>query len=502
MTSQPPNGENDNEGQDPFQAMFQQFLGQSGMSEEDLQKMGIPTDPAAMQAMFAQVQSMFAAGPSDGPVNWKAAKDHARRVVSAAGDPSVTDGQRKVIDDAVQLAQLWVADHTAFDSPGTDPAAWSRSEWIESTFETWQEITAPVAESMTKALTESIQGQLPEEMAGMLGGASGMLANAGSMMFAMQLGQVLGGLAGEVVSSTDIGFPLAKDRAAMLPLNVKDFGKDLGVPEQEVVIYLAVREVALARLFHAAPWLRQHVIDLITTFSQEIHIDMDRIEGLAAQIDPSDPTAMQEALGSGMFMPEQTPRQKATLKQLETILALIEGWVDVVTVRATTNLPGAPALSETIRRRRASGGPAEHAFGSFVGLELRPRRMREAAEFWRFVEQRRGLDDRDGLWESAELLPTDEDLDDPAGYESRRGLLTASDEEFDAALEALLGADDPAQPADETAETAETEEAGESTDQATGPATGDAATDKAADDGPTDDDATDDGAADDDPGTR
>ncbi|WP_047688186.1 zinc-dependent metalloprotease, partial [Kocuria sp. ZOR0020] len=449
MTSQPPNPENDpenqgenngqNNNQDPFQAMFQQFLGQSGMSAEDLQKMGIPTDPAGMQAMFAQVQSMFSAGPSDGPVNWKAAKDHARRVVAAAGDPSVDDAQRKIVADAVQLAHLWVEDHTSFGAPGAEPGAWSRAEWVEATFETWKEITGPVAESMSKALTDSIQGQLPEEMAGMLGGASGMLANAGSMMFAMQLGQVLGGLAAEVVSSSDIGFPLAKDRAAMLPRNVKEFGADLGVPQQEVVIYLAVREVAHARLFHAAPWLRQYVIDLITTFSEEIHIDMDRIEGLASQIDPSDPAAVQEALGSGMFMPEQTPTQKATLKRLETILALIEGWVDVVTVRATTNLPGAAALAETMRRRRASGGPAEHAFGSFVGLELRPRRMREAAEFWRFVEQRRGLDDRDGLWEAPELLPTDEDLDDPAGYESRRGLLTASDEEFDAALEQLLG---------------------------------------------------------------
>ncbi|MDO5617144.1 zinc-dependent metalloprotease [Kocuria sp.] len=473
MTSQPPNsghdpekdpedsGENNN--QDPFQAMFQQFLGNSGMSQEDLQKMGIPTDPAGMQAMFAQVQSMFSAGPSDGPVNWTAAKDHARRVVASAGDPSVDDAQRKIVADAVQLAQLWVEDHTAFGSPGAEPSAWSRAEWVEATFETWQQITAPVAESMSKALTDSIQGQLPEEMAGMLGGASGMLANAGSMMFAMQLGQVLGGLAAEVVSSTDIGFPLAKDRAAMLPRNVQEFGKDLGLPQQEVVIYLAVREVALARLFHAAPWLRQYVIDLITTFSEEIHIDMDRIEGLASQIDPSDPAAVQEALGSGMFMPEQTPTQKATLNRLETILALIEGWVDVVTVRATTNLPGSAALAETMRRRRASGGPAEHAFGSFVGLELRPRRMREAAEFWRFVEQRRGLEDRDGLWDAPELLPTDEDLDDPAGYESRRGLLTASDAEFDAALEELLGSTE-----ESAHDAADDSDTGDSTDSSDG----------------------------------
>ena len=77
MSSQSPNGDDDREGQgqDPFQQMFQQFLGQSGMSQEDLQKMGMPTDPAAMQAMFAQVQSMFSGAGQDGPVNWQAAKD-------------------------------------------------------------------------------------------------------------------------------------------------------------------------------------------------------------------------------------------------------------------------------------------------------------------------------------------------------------------------------------------------------------------------------------------
>ena len=257
-------------------------------------------------------------------------------------------------------------------------------------------------------------------------------------MFAMQLGQAIGGLAAEVVSSSDIGLPLAQDRSAMLPRNVEEFGEGLDIPAQEIVIYLAVREVAHTRLFHAAPWLRPHLIDLITRFSREIHIDMERIEGLASQIDPSDPSAVQEALGSGVFMPEQSAEQKAVLNRLETLLALIEGWVDVVTVRATANLPAAAALSETIRRRRASGGPAEHAFASLIGLELRPRRMRDAAAFWQRVEQRRGLQDRDGLWEAPELLPSDEDLDDPEGYESRRGLLTASEDELDAALRSLL----------------------------------------------------------------
>jgi putative hydrolase len=165
---------------------------------------------------------------------------------------------------------------------------------------------------------------------------------------------------------------------------------------------------------------------------------MSRIEEAARDIDPMDPSSMQEALSSGIFAPQQTPDQEVTLKRLETVLALVEGWVHVVTVASTVNLPSAEALSETVRRRRAAGGPAEHAFGALVGLELRPRRLREAARFWQYVGERRGVQDRDGLWDAAELLPTDEDLDDPAGFSERRGLLTASEDEVDAALQRLL----------------------------------------------------------------
>ena len=197
------------------------------------------------------------------------------------------------------------------------------------------------------------------------------------------------------------------------------------------------------------------MLDLITAFASEIHIDMERIESIARDLDPTDPSGVQDALASGVFSPEMTPQQEATLARLETVLALVEGWVNRVTVASTVNIPSAPALTEMMARRRAEGGPAERTFGSLVGLELRPRRMREAATFWDYVAEQRGITERDSLWESPELLPTNEDLDDPQGFEERRGLLTASDEEMDAALEKLLaggyeagqepGTDSPAQ---------------------------------------------------------
>jgi putative hydrolase len=162
-------------------------------------------------------------------------------------------------------------------------------------------------------------------------------------------------------------------------------------------------------------------------------------------IDPSNPESIQQLLGSGVLEPEETPEQQMALRRLETLLALVEGWVDTVVAEAAKDrLPGHSALAETMRRRRASGGPAEQTFATLVGLELRPRRLRDAATVWGAMTQQHGSADRDRLWSHPDLLPTSEDLDEPMDFVARQGL----DDEFTA-----LTADDaeksPEEPEDD-----------------------------------------------------
>ena len=155
-----------------------------------------------------------------------------------------------------------------------------------------------------------------------------------------------------------------------------------------------------------------------------------------SSIDPQDPAALQEALSSGVFAPEDTEEQRAALARLESLLALVEGWVDdVVAQSAGGRLPSADALRETVRRRRAIGGPAEKTFATLVGLELRPRRLREAAALWEQLRTERGVEGRDALWAHPDLLPTPDDLDDPAGFLARSAPLDLG------TIEAELGED-------------------------------------------------------------
>ncbi|NJQ00937.1 zinc-dependent metalloprotease [Streptomyces zingiberis] len=373
-------------------------------------------NPNDLGAAFQQLGQMLSY--EGGPVNWEMAKDIARQTVArGSGDPSVTPGERSAVEEAVRLADLWLDGVTSLPSGSHAAVAWSRAEWVEATLPAWKELVDPVAERVSGAMGDI----LPEEMQAVAGPLLGMMRSMGGAMFGTQIGQAVGTLAGEVVGSTDIGLPLGpSNKAALLPVNVTAFGEDLGVPQDEVRLYLALREAAHQRLFAHVPWLRSHLFGAVEGYARGITVDTAKLEDVVGRLDPANPEQLQEALQQGMFQPEDTAAQKAALARLETALALVEGWVDaVVHAAAAPHLPSAGALRETLRRRRATGGPAEQTFATLIGLELRPRRLRDASRLWASLADARGVDGRDALWSHPDMLPTAEDLDDPDGFVHR-----------------------------------------------------------------------------------
>ena len=401
---------------------------------------GIPVDPKALQGLFSTLQGAMR-NPSEG-IDWSATRKTAIEV--ASGDSATSDPAPA--NRAFPVAALWLDEATELGPTPDAPRTLTRIEWIQQTVDTWIGLAEPVAESVSRALMEALQSQMPEELSGALQGAAPMLRSVGGALFAVQLGTIVGKLSGEVVSAGDIGIPLlsgpGREGGALLPSGVASFAEGLDQDAEAVTLYLALRELAHARLFRHTKWLRLHLMSAIGDYARGIRIDTSGIEELAGEIDPSDPGKIQELISNGALIPPKTEAQEAAHARLETMLALIEGWVDVVTADAAQRIPGAEAIAEMVRRRRATGGPAEHAFAALAGLELRPRRLREAAALWRLVAERSDIPTRDGLWAHPDLLPTSEELDHPARLLERLGLAGAAPEaevdEFDAALAQLL----------------------------------------------------------------
>ena len=396
-------------------------------------------DANALGEALQQLGRMMQSGgaPGDGPVNWTMAKDAARQLAAQSGDPSVPPSSRSAVQDAVQLAQTWLDPVVVFPVSDATALAWSKSEWIEATIPSWQRLVEPIAVHMQgmvdaqlpgsgelelpEELKAMFGGELPPEMASMLAPMMGMMKQLGAMTFAMQFGQGLGTLSNEVLGAADIGIPLTADgRCALLPENVRAFGEGLELPASEVLLYAAMREAAHQRLFAHVPWLRARLEGAVEEYARGIKVDPERLNSAMREIDMENPQSLQEALASGVFEPQDTPEQVAALTRLETLLALIEGWVDnVVAMAVVDRLPSADALREAMRRRRGAGGPAEKTFANLVGLELRPRKLREAATLWGMLVSEGGIEQRDALWAHPDLLPTSDDLDDPVAFLER-----------------------------------------------------------------------------------
>ncbi|WP_029068561.1 zinc-dependent metalloprotease [Jonesia quinghaiensis] len=473
MSSNPPGnpGTPDDNPSAQWEEMLRSFLGdqaddviremrERGIDPSSMPLSGLPQDPAALAPLLDQVRRMLE-NSSGGAVNSDVAHDVARQAARSQGDPSIVPAQERAVTQALSVAELWLDAATSFGPSGSQAKALDRSQWVELTLPAWQSLAEPIARSVADALAKILKDSLPDTsdgqsdpiafqisgVPGMPDSMSGLLGEGGftpeklmhqigAAVFGMQVGTAAGTLSREVFGTGDIGVPLTSERVtALLPANIEHFAEGLDVPVDEVRLFLALRESAHARLFAHVPWLQSHVYGLINAYARGITIDMDALEGSMRDIDPTNTEALQEALGSGVFSIQSTPEQQETLGRLETTLALIEGWVDeVVTAAALPHLPGTIALSEMIRRRRAAGGPAEQTFAALIGLELRPRRLRDAAALWAAITRDRGLDERENVWEHPDLLPTAVDLDDPAGFLSGRENTSESMSDLDAAL--------------------------------------------------------------------
>lgn len=403
---------------------------------------GLPQDPQSLQQMLNSVQQLMVSG-GDGPVNWELATDVARQAASEGGDASIGEAQQRKVAEALRTADLWLDRVCELPAATARTEAWSRAEWVENTLPVWKIVVEPVATSVGEAMARAMTEQAPPEVQAVLGNALPMMRKMGGTFFGAQLGQALGALSREVIGSGDIGLPLLPaGRVALIPVNLAEFGAGLGLEEDEVRLYLALREAAHARLVAGVPWLRAHLLAAVEEYARGIVIDTARIEAAVREIDPSDPQSLQQALASDIFEPERTPVQQAALDRLETALALVEGWVDeIVDQAARHSLPHAAALRETLRRRRAAGGPAEHTFASLVGLELRPRRLREAAAVWAALTTVRGAAGRDALWEHPDIAPGESAFADPDGF-ARTDLAR---DDMDAELSRMLDDDEGGQ---------------------------------------------------------
>jgi putative hydrolase len=416
----PDDGKDDSEKPDDFSAMMQQMQEQI---QKQFEQMGI--NPAGFVNPFAA----FAQGSKD-PLPKSVVRDTAKKFIHAHGSQPVGTKDLTVVDNAFEIADLWLNEATVFPATtsSNSPRAISRLDWIDLTLDGWNQTMEPLAIGLAGA----ISGLLDQASAGSeesnpsMGAITGLLRTFIGSMLATQLGQSIGSISASASGAHDVGLPLLDPATPVLiPENIDNWSNELEIPKSEVYIFHALREAAAARLFAHNPWVVSYIRSAIVDYGRGIHIDMDAITRQAeeamqnfdpSQINPeSGENSFTIALNNGIFTPEETPAQRAALSKLETALALVDGWADdVATVAAGERLPALAQLREIHRRQRATNAPSQQLFKSLLGLEVRPRLVREASAFWQKVRELKDVSARDQMWSG--ILPSAEELLDPEKF--------------------------------------------------------------------------------------
>jgi len=357
-----------------------------------------------------------------------AARETAKKFVTAQGLKPIGAKELAVVASAFEISEIWLNEALSFPATNKAPNSATRSDWVDQTISGWHKTIEPLAAGLSSAISnlldqamntqagESTEGQPPIEMITM------MLRSFIGTMIATQLGQSIGTLAASVTGAHDVGLALLDPaHPVVIPENIENWADELEIPKSEVFIFHALREGAVARLFANNPWLVSYMQSAIVEYGKGIHIDIEAIQRQAQTAFESmsdgamDQEAMNFALDSGIFTPEESPAQKIALAKLETVFALIDGWTDEVTALAAGDrLPAIEQLRETLRRRRAAASPAQQLFSSMLGLEVSPKLTREASAFWKKIREVKSIAERDQIWSG--LLPTAEDLLDPEKF--------------------------------------------------------------------------------------
>ena len=367
------------------------------------------------EMMSGMGQQMDAAGGA--PVDHSVTERIARQRIGQVAP--VRDSEREALSDALRLAELWLDEATTLPAGANRAEGWNSLQWLEHTLPTWKRIVDPVAEQMAEA---SVAG-MPEQAREMMGPMLGMMSRMNSMNFGVQLGGALADLAKDALTASDLGLPLhTTGAAALLPTHLTAMAEELELPARELYVYAAAREAAHQRLYDRVPWLAERMISSVEEYASGLVMDYSGVEEAARGLDlesMQDPAKLQEAMSAMQNMdlsPKITSANQHARTRLETLLALVEGWVDVVVEDALgERLPGAVQLDEAWRRRRVTGG-AEQALEKATGIDLGAPKVREAADLWRRLTTAVGVERRDGVWDHPDFLPVAEDLDNSAEF--------------------------------------------------------------------------------------
>lgn len=364
---------------------------------------------------------MFA---SSGPVNWELARQLAQFLASGGETETNVDPLRRMrLEELVRVAELQVGGSTGLTTSLTGrplgARAVTRSEWALRTLDDYKELLERLAVALTAAPVEPEVDEPADPMSKLLAGLPQML---GPMLLGMQTGTMVGQLAARSFGAYDLPVPRpASDELLVVLTAVDAFAQEWSLPVDDVVLWVCLHQTvhhAVLGLAHVDERLRTLLLDYASGFEP----DPGGLEAQLGDIDPTDMTSIQRALGDprALLGAMQTEAQAALRPHLQAVVTAIEGYALHVVDAVGTRLIGSYAqLREALHRRLVEETDSDRFVERLLGFELGQSTYDRGLAFVDGVVERAGEDGLARLWQSARTLPTPAEIAAPGLWLAR-----------------------------------------------------------------------------------
>jgi len=276
-----------------------------------------------------------------------------------------------------------------------------RAGWVRANADAFQTVIAPLVDRLQERK----------------GRPSPLVEAVGSRVTGVEVGGMLGFLAGKVLGQFDPfhDAPGEAGRLLLVAPNILHVERELEVDPHDFRLWVCLHEETHRVQFTAVPWMRDHLHAEMAQILDTVRTDPGELLGqLAGKV--SDLARGRGDAGSLLDL-FASPEQKAVIDRVTGVMSLLEGHADVVMDGVGPEvIPSVATIRERFTERRKGMGTLDRLLRRLLGLDQKMAQYRDGAAFVRAVVDKVGMEGFNAVWAEPATLPSKAEILEPGSW--------------------------------------------------------------------------------------
>jgi coenzyme F420 biosynthesis associated uncharacterized protein len=284
-----------------------------------------------------------------------------------------------------------------------------RPGWIQANADAFAQIITPVV------------AKLQERKGAPVGGVTEAV---GSRVTGLEVGALLGFLAGKVLGQFDPFYdPTDSAEAGRLLLvapNIVHAEREIDADPTDFRLWVCLHEETHRVQFTAVPWMRDHLRSELDNIVGSMEVDPGRVAHMLGDAVRRAGDVARGKSDMGLLDLFATPEQREVVDRITGVMSLLEGHADVVMDGVGPEvIPSVADIRAKFNRRRKGAGSLDRLARRLLGLDAKMAQYRNGARFVRSVVDEVGMEGFNKVWVEPANLPSKDEIGDPATWVRR-----------------------------------------------------------------------------------